>query len=163
MLTFAQKLEIAGSFAELSRNDVSMGRVNYRYEDSAFDKKTVVYHLHPNGNGYVYGGRLDGADTDDKGYVNIRDYGEADLRELIARAIRSLAPTGAIVGDPAAGAEEGYEELWADEQGHKLTVRFEDDMWYVFAGLNLDGAFGTLEETREYLREEGFRPAKKQA
>ena len=51
MLTFEQKLEVLESFPELQRNNVSMGRVNFHYENSGFDKKNVAFHLHPNGNG----------------------------------------------------------------------------------------------------------------
>jgi hypothetical protein len=37
-----------------------------------------------------------------------------------------------------------------------LVLKFEDDMWYIFSGLNLEMAFETYEEARDYLREEGF-------
>ena len=86
MLSFEEKLAIADSFPELERKNVSMKRVNYHYEESMFDKKTVVYHLHPNGNGFVYA----------------------------------------------------------------------DQMWYIFAGEDLDTVFESYEEAVEYLTEEGF-------
>lgn len=93
MLTFEQKIAIMESFPELTRSDVSLGRVNFSYEQSAYDKKNVAYHLHPNGNGFIYAGRLRGYSTDDKGFVNIRDY-EADvLRALVAESILSLTGT----------------------------------------------------------------------
>ncbi len=72
MLTFEQKLAIIESFPELSRHNVSLKRVNFHYEASLHDKKTVVYHLHPNGNGFVFAAFLKGYQKDDKGYVNIR-------------------------------------------------------------------------------------------
>lgn len=99
VLTFEQKLEILESFPELTRKNVSLGRVNFQYEQSVYDKKNVVYHLHPNGNGYVYGERLLGYPMDDKGFVNIRDFTEAELRIIVEKAIRSLsAATDKLVG-----------------------------------------------------------------
>ena len=56
MLTFEQKIAILDSFPELERKDVSLGRVNYHFEGSAHEKKTVGYRFHPNGNGYVFAG-----------------------------------------------------------------------------------------------------------
>ena len=152
MLSFEQKIAILGSFPELERKDVSMGRVNFHYEGSVFDKKSVGYHFHKNGNGFVFAGRLPDIDADERGYVNVRDYGEQELRELVARSIRSLAGDEKTVVEP----EEGEEEVWEGPNSSVLTVKFEDGMWYVFAGLNLDGAFETYEEAREYLVEEGF-------
>ncbi|MFC5531148.1 hypothetical protein [Cohnella yongneupensis] len=150
MLSFEQKIEIFASFPELERKDVSMGRVNFHYEGSAFDKKLIGFHLHPNGNGFAFAGRLQDVDTDDRGYVNIRDYGAEELRELIARSIHSLTR------EKAPEPEEGLVETWEDPNKSTLTLKFEDDMWYVFAGMNLDGAFETYEEAREYLIDEGF-------
>ncbi|MBB6731804.1 hypothetical protein [Cohnella zeiphila] len=154
MLSFEEKLAIADSFAELQRKDVSMGRVNYHYDQSAFDKKTVVYHLHPNGNGFVYAGELPeyAGDADDKGFVNIRDFGAEELRSIIAGSIRSLSGSGADAAAPPTS------QIWQNAKRQKLELKFEeeDGMWYVFSGLNLDAAFESYEEAREYLEEEGF-------
>ena len=54
MLTFEEKTAIIESFPELTKKDVSLKRVNYHFEGSLYDKKTVIYHLHPNGNGFVF-------------------------------------------------------------------------------------------------------------
>jgi len=162
MLSFEQKLAIAESFPELERRDVSLGRVNYHYEGSAFDKKTVVYHLHPNGNGFVYAGELRGYEPDAKGLVNIRDFNEEELRAIIAASIRSLTADGAA-GDAGQEPQDRQErqegeESWRNAKGQTLTLKLEDEdgMWYVFAGDNLDSAFETYEEAVEYLAEEGF-------
>lgn len=154
MLSFEQKIAIMDSFPELERKDVSMGRVNFHFEGSVFDKKSVGYHFHKNGNGFVFAGRLPDIDTDERGYVNVRDYGEQELRELVASSIRSLSGDGDA--DAAIEPEDGQEEAWDGPNRSVLTVKFEDDMWHVFAGLNLDGAFETYEEAKEYLIEEGF-------
>ena len=37
-----------------------------------------------------------------------------------------------------------------------LILVHEEDMWSVYAGLNLDGAFNSYGEAAEYLNEEGF-------
>lgn len=91
MLTFQQKIHILESFPQLERRDVSLGRVNFHYEGSNYDKKTVGYHLHPNGNGFIYAGRLDRPDVNDKGFVNIRDFTESELRQLVQQSIDSLS------------------------------------------------------------------------
>lgn len=39
MLTFQQKIHILESFPQLERRDVSLGRVNFHYEGSIYDKK----------------------------------------------------------------------------------------------------------------------------
>lgn len=162
MLTFEEKQAILDTFAELERKPVSLGRVNYHYEDSAYDKKTVVYHLHPNGNGFVYAGKLDGSsdyEVDGKGFVNIRELGADELRELVHASIRSLTARteeSRVEADSSTGSAE---ERWVNEDGATLTVTFEEDLWYVYAGDNLDTACETYEEVEEYMAEEGFRKA----
>ncbi|PTY78046.1 hypothetical protein B5V89_11255 [Heyndrickxia sporothermodurans] len=153
MLTFEEKLAIIESFPELQRKDVSLGRINFHYEESASDKKNVVYHLHPNGNGFVYAELLNGYEVNDKGMTNIRDFTEEELRTIIQKSILSLAPKttveSSIVGDQ-------FEEKWINQDNFTLVLVNEDDMWNVYAGLNLDGTFNSYAEAAEYLDEEGF-------
>ncbi|QTH42461.1 hypothetical protein J4772_34220 [Cohnella sp. LGH] len=160
MLSFEEKLAIMQSFPELQRKDVSLGRVNFHYDASLTDKKNVGYHFHPNGNGYVYAVGLDGVETDGKGFANVRDYDEPQLRELVARSIRLLggsASSGKSDSGTAGTLDaEAESEKWRNEDGDELSLQFEDDMWYLFAGLNLEMAFETREEAEEYLADEGF-------
>ncbi|MEK3673936.1 MULTISPECIES: hypothetical protein [unclassified Paenibacillus] len=159
MLTFEQKLAILDSYPQLERRNVSLGRVNYHFEESRHDKKTVASHLHPNGNGFVYAGLLRGYESDDKGLVNIRDYSEAELRELVDASITSLSmfiPDAPAPAKRKKKAQTGTESLWKNEDGHTLSLRFEEDLWYLYAGLQLEMAFETVEEAEEYLAEEGF-------
>ncbi|MGG1517250.1 hypothetical protein ABE504_17700 [Paenibacillus oryzisoli] len=165
MLTLEQKLRIIESFPELQRKDVSLGRINFHYEESVYDKKNVVYHLHPNGNGFVYAELIHGYATDDRGLVNIRDFSEDEIRDVVAKSILSLTGVSVSRGDalpvaeadePTVSDEEQHREEWRDGEGHTLTVFFLEDLWYVYAGENLDCAFETYEETVEYLEEEGF-------
>jgi hypothetical protein len=151
MLSFEEKLNIMESFPELERKDVSMGRVNFHYEQSAYEKKLVGFHFHRNGNGFIFAGLMDdGPETDEKGYVNIRDFGEDELRELVGESIRSLAGHAPF--------KDGQEEKWSGPDKAILMLKYEDDMWYIFSGLNLEAAFETHGEAKTYLREEGFKP-----
>ncbi|WP_314586469.1 hypothetical protein [Paenibacillus terrigena] len=167
MLSFEEKLAIADSFPELERKNVSMKRVNYHYEESMFDKKTVVYHLHPNGNGFVYAGYLTGYDVDDRGMVNIRDMSAEEIHTIIEASIRSLTWKGvrratgsaeASDGTAPVTAQEVIEERWTNAKNQSLELKFEDEdqMWYIFAGEDLDTVFESYEEAAEYLTEEGF-------
>lgn len=153
MLSLEEKLAIVESFPELHRKDVSLGRINFHYEESSYDKKIVVYHLHPNGNGFVYAEYVKGYATDSKGLINIRDFSAEELRDIIQKSIQSLTST-AIQTQPKTVTSQ--EELWTDEEGHALSVTYEEDLWYVYAGSNLDCAFETYEEVEEYMAEEGF-------
>lgn len=160
MLTFEQKLAILDSFPELERRDVSLGRVNYHFEGSAHDKKTVGYRFHPNGNGYVFAGLVGDYDTDDKGFVNVRDFSEAQLREIIDASIRSLSAGGSSASAPKPAASQvsssSQDEIWTDEEGQELILKFEEETFFIYAGESLEMAFETREEAEEYLAEEGF-------
>jgi hypothetical protein len=154
LLTFEEKIAIIESFPELERKNVSLGRVNFHYQESISDKKNVVYHLHPNGNGFVYAEKLQGYETDEKGFVNIRDFSREELQLVIQKSILSLSPKSdietAIIG-------EETEEKWMDQEGHTLILLNEEEMWNIYSGLNLDNTFNTYEEAVEYLEEEGFK------
>ncbi len=150
-----EKPAIADSFPELQRKEISLGRVNFHFDQSVTDKKKVAYHLHPNGNGYVYTGELHDVHSDNKGLVNIRDFTAEELRSLIERSIRSLSASGTGASAPAGQAKE---ERWSNGKGQKLELKFEDEdrMWYIYSGLNLDATFDTYVEAKEYLEDEGF-------
>lgn len=119
MLTFEQKLAILDSYPQLERKNVSLGRVNYHYEESQHDKKTVAFHLHPNGNGYVFAGLLRGYETDDKGFVNIRDYSESELRSLLDASITSLSiyiPDAPVASKRKKKAAATADTLWTNDE-----------------------------------------------
>ncbi|GEC93395.1 hypothetical protein [Brevibacillus brevis] len=155
MLTFEEKLAIIESFPQLTRNDVSLKRVNFHYEESLHDKKTVVYHLHPNGNGFVFAAFLKGYQKDDKGYVNIRDFSADELRKVVEASIQSLS----VKREPApkaASAAEQLEQTWIDNQNRTLLLQQEDALWNVYHGMNLEASFESYVEAEQYLIEEGF-------
>lgn len=155
MLTFNEKLAIIEAYPELEQKKVSLGRVNFQLQNSISDKRNIVYHLHPNGNGFVYAGQLPAYDTDDKGMVNIRDFSAEELKVLIKEAIHSLSPVDkstaeqAIIGDQT-------EERWVNEENNNLILINENDAWNIYFGLNLDESFNTYDEAVEFLNQEGF-------
>ncbi|WP_160721036.1 hypothetical protein [Bacillus sp. USDA818B3_A] len=157
MLTFNEKLAIIESYPQLERKDVSLKRVNFQFPESISDKKNIVYHLHPNGNGFVYAGHLDQYETDEKGMVNIRDFTSEELKRLLTASITALSPLEketneeAIIGDLK-------EERWVDNEGNVLILLNENEVWNIYFGLNLDESFDTYEEAVNFMREEGFSP-----
>ena len=82
--------------------------------------------------------------------VNIREFSADELRSVIEQSIELLSQEEVVI--PA----EPAKEEWQNEDGHILTLISEDDMWNVYAGVNLDGTFNSYPEAAEYLDEEGF-------
>ncbi|RLL45111.1 hypothetical protein D8M04_09595 [Oceanobacillus piezotolerans] len=147
MLTFEEKLKIVESFNELARHDISLGRVNFHYPDSIYEKKIVVYHLHPNGNGFVYTEKIEGYQKNDtKGMTNIRDFSEEELRSIIQQSIASL------------GEKEPFQETWVNKEKQTLTIIHEFDTWDIYSGDLLDGTYTTYRAAADYLHQEGFIP-----
>ena len=159
MLTFEEKKAIIGTFPQLTAKDVSLKRVNYHFEESLYEKTVVVYHLHPNGNGFVFVGDLPGYAADSKGLVNIRDFSETELRAAIADSIRYLSDKPE---DEVIEQEELVKETeWKNREGQVLVLANEDELWNVYTGLNLEESFESFKEAERYLLEEGFRPQSK--
>lgn len=152
MLTFEEKEAIIQEFSELTRKEVSLKRVNYHYEDSLYEKTTVIYHLHPNGNGFVYVGDLPQYEAaNDKGLLNIREVSADELRQVIKDSITYLSTEEEEILD------EEVEEEWKNKENDKLTLLQEDTLWNIYHGYNLEESFGSYEEAKTYLLEEGFR------
>jgi hypothetical protein len=146
MLTFKEKLAIIESFPELIRHDVSLGRVNFHFEESIQEKKIVVYRLHPNGNGFVYAEQIDeNYKIDSKGMVNIRDFTPDELHKIIKQSIKSLSES------------EPFEELWVNNEQQKLKIVHDFDLWNIYAGDLLDGTYATYNAAADYLQQEGFK------
>ncbi|KIL52836.1 hypothetical protein [Jeotgalibacillus campisalis] len=153
MLTFEEKIAIFESYPELTRNDVSLGRVNFLFEESKRDKSIVGYHLHPNGNGFIFGGFVKGYKKNEKGMINIREFPEEDIRLVIEKSIHSLSQEP---HEDLADFEPAVEEKWMNRNLQTLMLTKEEDMWSVYAGKNLDGIFPSYNEAASYLEEEGF-------
>ncbi|GAA0370474.1 hypothetical protein [Bacillus horti] len=158
MLSFEQKIKLLESFPELQRKNVSLKRVNFHYDKSVHDKKIVAFHLHPNGNGFIYAGLLQGYETDEKGFINIRDFSEEELRDLVTKSIYSLSVQSEASSrtEDGQGEQSSHEQKWKDEEGHTLVLKFEDDLWYIYSGLSLEMVCTTREEAEHYLTDEGF-------
>lgn len=144
MLTFEEKQEIIDTFPQLTKKEVSMKRLNYHFEDSLYDKKVVVQHLHPNGNGFVYLENVPGYQTDERGLVNIREVTAEVLRQMVEDAIEGLRTE-----------IEPIIERWTDGQ-HVLVLQEELDAWGVYHEGNLEDSFGDYEEAVNYLKDERF-------
>ncbi|MFC7685982.1 hypothetical protein [Ureibacillus sp. GCM10028918] len=149
MLSFEQKQAIIESFPELTKKEISMKRVNYHFEESLYEKTIVVEKLHPNGNGFVYVGDLLKYDklASDKGLVNIRDFEEHALRDIIRDAIDFLSEDLDI---PVV-------EKWTSREGLTLELRHHQRDWNIYYQDNLEETFGTREDAVEYLLDEGFK------
>ncbi|MCP3029219.1 hypothetical protein [Halobacillus sp. A5] len=148
MLTFEEKIAIIEEFKELDKKQVSLGRINFHYEDSLYDKKNIVYHLHPNGNGFVYAGEIDDYPADERGMVNIRHFSEAELRTIVREAIDSLSSTPA--------EKNPVFEEWMNDFEQSLFLMREDDGFHVYAGEDLEGSFNSYKEAANFLEQEGF-------
>lgn len=153
MLTFEQKQAIIETFPTLTKKEISLKRLNYHFEETLYEKSVVVEKLHPNGNGFVFVGDLVKyeKEANDKGLVNIRDYSEVALREIVADAIDYLSEE--IDDSPII-------EMWASREGTELELEFNNRSWNIYHQRNLEESFGTREDAVAYLREEGFRLSK---
>ena len=153
MLTFEQKQAIIESFPQLTKKEISLKRLNYHFEDSLYEKTIVVEKLHPNGNGFVFVGDLLKYEKEaaGKGLVNIRDYNEEQLREIVEAAIDYLSEE--IDDSPVI-------ENWTSREGAKLELEYNNRSWNIYHQGNLEESFGTREDAVAYLHEEGFRLSK---
>lgn len=154
MLSFEEKKAIIESFDELMAKPISMNRLNYHYPGSQYEKKIVVEKLHPNGNGFVYVGDLLAYKADDRGLVNIRDFSEQELRDVIEDSITYLTEVDDVV------EEVTIEESFRNRSGDQLLLSFDGAFWNVSHGFNLEESFGTREDAEEYLATEGFKKEK---
>ncbi|QOT00279.1 hypothetical protein JNUCC42_06025 [Brevibacterium sp. JNUCC-42] len=156
MLTFEQKQAIIESFPELTKKEVSLGRLNYHFEESLHDKKIVVNHLHPNGNGFVYAGHLPKKKTGPKGMVNIRDYSEEQLRSLINDSIAHLS-TEYVETENDLDSADPIEEIWVNRKGVTLRLVQEDELFNVYTGDNLEDSYNSYKGAVTYLHSEDFK------
>ncbi len=149
MLSFEQKQKIIETFPELSKKEISLKRLNYHYDESLYEKTIVVEKLHPNGNGFVYVGDLlkYEKEASEKGLVNIRDYSEQKLLEIISDSIAYLSE------DP----DQPIIEKWTSKNGTTIELIYEKRSWNVYYQENLEESFGTREAAVSYLKEEGFK------
>jgi hypothetical protein len=91
LIPFIRKISIFNEFPELIETKISYERVNFKYNESKKRRKILARELHPNGNGYVYGGFMREYPIDDRGWVKIKDFNEEELRKIIRKAIDSMS------------------------------------------------------------------------
>lgn len=80
----------------------------------------MVEKLHPNGNGFVYVGDLLRYKSDDRGLVNIRDFSEQELREIIEDSLTYLSEIDEVV------PEVRIEQSWRNRNDDQLLLVEED-------------------------------------
>ncbi|QQE77278.1 hypothetical protein [Alicyclobacillus sp. SO9] len=92
MLSFEHKREILRSFPELREESISNGRfVNFTFSGSKKPGRTVARELYHSGNGFVCGRYMEDYLTDARGWINIKNFKEAELREVVSRSIASMS------------------------------------------------------------------------
>lgn len=91
-LSYEQKRKIFNSFLELAEVISPDGRISYLFEGSNRKKKQIARELSYTGNGYIFGDYLDYSEypIDPRGWINVRDLNEQDLRTLIEKVIKSF-------------------------------------------------------------------------
>lgn len=148
-LSFVEKKAIFDSYPELEAVPVSLNRLNYHFKGSAVEHKIVVRYLHPNGNAFVYAGYLPKEETK-KGYVSVLEEDEQTIRQWVEQAIDFLKKT-------EDGYEEGYYELWFNDQGEVLRLNYDNPMWTVtLTDGQVEAVFKSREQAEGYLGDEGF-------
>lgn len=92
LLSLEQKIAIIESFPGLQKSMYKDGRINYSLFDSEIRRKQIIRELTPTGNGYIYGdlARELKERVDNRGWINIRDYNEVELRDIIEKVIKSF-------------------------------------------------------------------------
>ncbi|EBD1663360.1 hypothetical protein K1783_001143 [Listeria monocytogenes] len=149
MLNFEEKKALVESINGFELHEISMGRINVHYPASKRDKKIIVKHLHPNGNAFVYAPFLEVEPLDKQGYVNVKDYSENEIRVLLLEAKE-------FMDSDEDGYKEGLTKIYQDNSGEKLSLVYENKMWVIYTGENLEAVFPTLESAEGYLLDEGF-------
>ena len=97
ILSLETKKSIFHSFEELIEKSISNNRLNYEYPQSLQRGKKLATQLHPSGSGYVIGKYMDqetieskGYKVDTRGWINIKEFSENELREVIEIAMMSM-------------------------------------------------------------------------
>ena len=97
MLNYEQKRSIFRSYSDLIEKTMSHNRLNYEYPKSLQRGKILVTQLNLSGNGYVNGKYMEqetieakGYKVDPRGWINIKDFSETELHEVIQLAMMSM-------------------------------------------------------------------------
>ncbi len=104
MLSFEQKKSIFRTYEDLVEKQLSNQRINYEYPKSQQRGKVLATQLHPNGNGYVTGKYMNsetvkekGYKLDSRGWINIKEFSESELHEVIVLTMLSMNQSKPIV------------------------------------------------------------------
>lgn len=90
MLDLAKKREVLCSFPELREISASNGRYNYELQNLILRRRIIAREFSPTGNGYILGTPQTVHKMDDRGWINVRNLDESELRKTVRDAIDAL-------------------------------------------------------------------------
>lgn len=153
MLNFEEKKSIFRSYQDLVEHQMSNQRVNYEYVKSKQRGKILATQLHPNGNGYVIGKYLEpktikfkGYKLDSRGWINIKEFTESGLRELIQLTMNSMNQSKPNVRKKLLITERYTPPKVSDQPISEKLVRSCLKNWLGYGNLNAPIWFLGMEE-----------------
>lgn len=97
MLSFEHKKSIFSRYSDLEEKEIINNRLDFNFPKSTQKGKKLATQLHPSGNGYVNGNymsqeviKIKGYKLDSRGWINIKDFTEEQLEEVIKDALISM-------------------------------------------------------------------------
>lgn len=90
MLTLEQKRSVLLSFPEIQQTQITNERYNYEVLFATSGKRIVAREFSHTGNGYVLGTDNSKHPIDARGWINVKELSEAELRLVVRHAINHL-------------------------------------------------------------------------
>lgn len=153
MLSFEQKRSIFRSYGDLVERQISNQRINYEYPKSQRRGKLLATQLHPNGNGYVIGKYINsetikekGYKLDSRGWVNIKEFTENELHEIILLTLNSMNQTKSTVRKKILITEKHTPQRIVSHRIPEKLVRSCLSNWLGYGDLNAPIWFLEMEE-----------------
>jgi hypothetical protein len=94
MLSREKKCEIILSFPNIIQKENANDRIKFDYEASKAPGKEIIRQLSYAGNGYInakYMSHGNGYTIDPRGWINIKEFSEDELRTIIKKVIESMS------------------------------------------------------------------------
>jgi hypothetical protein len=94
MLSREKKCEIILSFPNIIQKQIANDRIKFDYEESKAPGKEIIGELSHTGNGYInakYMSHVSGYSVDPRGWINIKEFSEDELRIIIQKVIDSMS------------------------------------------------------------------------
>ncbi|MCL6599818.1 MAG: hypothetical protein K6T81_13945 [Alicyclobacillus macrosporangiidus] len=90
MLSFEDKRAILRSFPELKEVPISNDRYNYELQNLTLRRRIVAREFSSTGNGYVWGAPESPYPPDVRGWINVKNFDQTELRQAVRYAINAL-------------------------------------------------------------------------